>query len=86
MTDRTDGAPSLEEKRHRKLASLAEIKGFDDVSGLLTAAALDCVCPTICINPGCEYAVEMEPDQREGCCEAGGIQTVQSALVLADLI
>jgi len=44
------------------------------------------VSPAICMNDGCDYTAEMEPDQDRGWCEACGTNTVASALILAGLI
>ena len=69
-----------------KLEQLAEIEGFPSVDAMIEAAATDSVCPAICTAEGCDYTAEMEPDQREGWCEACGTNTVASALVLSGLI
>lgn len=73
-----------EEQRQAKLKTLAESEGFDDIQGLLEAAACDSVSPGICIN--CDYTCEVEPHQDKGYCEACSGPSVQSALVLAGLI
>ncbi len=73
-------------ERRAKLERLAEIEGFEDVEALLEAAAFDSVSPGICVDAGCEYTCEVEPDQDAGYCEGCGRQTVRSALVLAGLI
>lgn len=52
-----------------KLQKLAEIEGFDSTFELLEASIADSVCPGICINPGCEYTTEVEPDCTSGYCE-----------------
>ncbi len=72
--------------RQQKLITLAEIEGFATVEELLEAASYDSVSPAICINPGCAYTAEMEPDQDGGHCEECGTKSMQSALVLAELI
>jgi hypothetical protein len=78
-------APSKAE-REAKLQKLAEFEGFEKVDEMFDAAVTDSVCPGICINPGCDYTIEVEPDQRKGYCEVCGTQTVRSCLVLARLI
>lgn len=75
-----------QQDRERKLKTLAELEGFATVEELLEAASYDSVSPAICVNPGCEYTAEMEPDQDGGHCEECGTKTVQAALVLAKLI
>ncbi len=68
-----------------KLDKLAEIEGMA-VDEMLGGAVIDSVTPGICMNLGCEYTTEVEPDQDKGYCEACDSQTVQSALVLAGII
>ncbi|MBR1066498.1 hypothetical protein [Bradyrhizobium liaoningense] len=69
-----------------KLMKLCGLEGFDCLDDLLQVAATESVCPAICMTEGCDYTVEMEPDQDHGFCEACGGNTVTSALVLAGLI
>ena len=52
----------------------------------MAAAVGDSVSPAICLNDGCDYTTEMEPDQDRGWCEACRTNTVASALVLAGII
>ena len=56
------------------------------VEELLREATFDSVCPGICMNEGCDYSSEYEPDQRAGYCEACDTTTAKSALVLAGMI
>ena len=74
------------EERRAKLATLVETEGFGSADELLEAVAHDSVSPGICTRPGCDYTAEVEPDQREGWCEECRAGSVQSALVLAELI
>jgi hypothetical protein len=74
------------EKRRAKLDELVEAEGFDSVDEMLEAAIGDSVSPAICLNDGCDYTTEMEPDQDRGFCEACGTNTVASALILAGII
>jgi len=69
-----------------KLTQLADSEGFDTVMAMLEEASVDSVSPGICTNPGCDYTIEVEPDQEEGWCESCNQGTVASALVLAGLI
>jgi hypothetical protein len=69
-----------------KLQKLVEIEGFKDDISLFEAVVTDSVCPAICINDGCDYTSEMEPDQDRGWCEVCGTNSMQSALVLGGLI
>lgn len=72
--------------RFSKLRTLAEIEGYPSITALLEASVADAVSPAICTHEGCDYTVEMEPDQDEGWCEACHSNSVASALVLADII
>ncbi len=72
--------------KSKKLMKLCEIEGYDNPYDLMQAVMTDSVSPAICMTEGCDYTAEMEPDQREGYCEACGGNTMMSALVLADLI
>lgn len=74
------------EKRRAKLDHLVEAEGFDNLDELLEASIGDSVSPAICLNDGCDYTTEMEPDQDRGFCEACGTNTVASALILAGII
>ena len=69
-------------ENNEKLTQLAELWG-ESVMELLTHASGDSLVPAICTNPGCEFATETEPDQREGWCEECHTNTVCSSLVLA---
>ena len=77
---------SAAEKRRIKLDQLVESEGYDSLDDLIAATISDSVSPAICLNEGCDYTAEMEPDQREGWCEACGTNTVASALILAGII
>ncbi len=74
------------EVRQEKLRSLVEAEGYESLEKLLEAVVTDSVCPAICTTAGCSYTCEMEPDQDRGWCEVCGQNTMQSALVLAELI
>jgi hypothetical protein len=77
---------SAAEKRRIKLDQLVDSEGYDSLDDLIAATISDSVSPAICMNEGCDYTAEMEPDQREGWCEACGSNTVASALILAGII
>ena len=70
----------------RKLINIAEIEGFKDTHDLIEAYYTDSAVPGICMNPDCDYTVEVEPDQTQGFCEKCGTKTVVSALVLAGVV
>ncbi len=68
-----------------KLAKIAEAEGFPTIDAMLGAAAVDSVCPGICMT--CDFVVsDVEPDQDQGWCENCDGNTVQSTLVIAALI
>ena len=75
-----------ETMRQRKLEELTRIEGYPSVDALLEAVVTDSVSPAICVNEVCSYTCEMEPDQDRGWCEECGTNTMQSALVLAQII
>jgi hypothetical protein len=69
-----------------KLAKLIEIEGYQDITALAEAVLSDSVSPAICMNEGCDYTCEMEPDQDRGWCDECRTNSMKSALVLAGLI
>jgi hypothetical protein len=69
-----------------KLAKLIEIEGYESVETLLQAVIGDSVSPAICMNDGCNYTCEMEPDQRRGWCDECRTNTMKAAPVLAGII
>ena len=68
-----------------KLDQLASAWGLS-VPQLIDLCALDDVAPGICMNPGCTYSTEVEPDQSAGWCEDCETRSVRSALILAGVI
>ena len=70
----------------QKLMKLCDIEGFENVEDVLFSSITDSVCPAICMSEGCDHTAELEPDSREGHCEACGGNTMVSALVLAGFI
>jgi predicted Zn-ribbon and HTH transcriptional regulator len=70
---------------NKKTIRLAEIEGVD-VLQLLETATFDSIVPCICINKGCEYTDNLEPDQRQGYCPECKTNTVQSCLVIEGMI
>jgi hypothetical protein len=76
MTDALDKA---------KLAKLLEIEGYGSTEELMEAVFSDSVSPAICMNEGCDFTCEMEPDQDAGYCEECHTNTIKAAPVLAGL-
>jgi hypothetical protein len=71
---------------HAKLAKLIETEGYDNPDELLEAVFSDVVSPAICMNEGCDFTCEMEPDQDAGYCEECRTNTMKAASVLAGII
>jgi hypothetical protein len=69
-----------------KLDELVASEGYGSLQELLEAVISDSVSPGICVNLGCDYTAEVEPDQDRGYCEECRTQTVKSALILAGII
>jgi len=69
-----------------KLETLAESEGYSSVDEMLESRGLDSTVPAICMNAGCDYTTDMEPDQSEGYCGSCNTNTVKSCLVLAGVI
>ena len=72
--------------RQAKLAKLIETEGYESSEGLLEAVFSDSVSPAICMNDGCNFTCEMEPDQDAGYCEECRTNTMKAAPVLAGVI
>jgi hypothetical protein len=68
-----------------KLEALAGQYGVE-AEELLETYALDSVAPGICMNAGCDFSAEYEPDQQEGWCEECQTRSVTSCLVLLGVI
>ena len=52
----------IAEGRRAKLRQLVEIEGFGSEFDLIEATISDSVSLAICLNDGCDYTAEMEPD------------------------
>lgn len=68
-----------------KLDELADEWGLT-VGEFIERYALETLVPGICMNSGCLYTAEVEPDQQQGWCEVCGTTSVRSGIVLARLI
>ena len=69
-----------------KLDKLVASEGYGSLNDLVLACVFDSVCPAICMNDGCDYTEEMEPDQDRGVCPECHTGSMKSAMVLAGLI
>ena len=65
------------------LIKLAESEGLSEEE-LFAQATFDSIAPGICL--ACGYTTTVEPDQDKGYCEVCRANTVQSCLVLANII
>jgi hypothetical protein len=72
-------------QKNEKLERLAEEYGITP-DELVLEFGTDSIVPGICMNDGCDFTAEYEPDQREGWCEECDTRSVASALVLAGFI
>ena len=65
-----------------KLHQLADDWGFHEPTDMLESYLWEGTMPAICMNKGCDYSTEYEPDQDKGWCESCSTNTVTSAAVL----
>ena len=62
-----------------KADTLARDWGYLNLTDLVGDTMFDGVVPAICMNEGCDYSTEYEPDQTHGFCENCGTNTCMSA-------
>ena len=74
------------QERKEKLRQAATIAGFETVMNMLEEAATDSICTCVCMNVGCNWIEDYEPDQTEGWCENCDDNSMVSVLVLAGMI
>jgi hypothetical protein len=70
----------------KKIIKLTEDWGYDDPWLLAKDHINDGLMPSICMNDGCNYSTEMEPDQDRGLCECCNTNSVTSAAILLGVI
>jgi len=68
-----------------KLERLKEVEGLTDIE-IAQNAALGGESMGICMNEGCNYTREVEPDQDHGYCEECKTTSVQSGAMLLGII
>lgn len=61
---------------------LVDYEGYESDLDMMEAATFDSVSPGICMNDGCDYTTEVEPDCYDGYCECCETNTVKSGLEL----
>jgi hypothetical protein len=64
-----------------KLETLSEIEGLS-VEEMMGIGLTDGVCPSICMNEGCDATYDYEPDSTTGWCDECETNTVKSAIEL----
>lgn len=72
-------------QQESKLQTLARIEGME-VMEMLEQATFDSVAKGICMNKGCSYTTEVEPDCSTGYCEDCRSRTVKSCLIIEGII
>jgi len=65
-----------------KIDTLMELEGYDSEEELMDDFSFAVAVPGICMNPGCDYTTEAEPDQLAGWCERCATNTVRSCVEL----
>lgn len=69
-----------------KLDTLYSNWGVTDRMAALEHFMFDGLCPAICMNDGCDYTTDMEPDQDHGWCDDCGTNSMKSAMILEGVI
>ena len=65
-----------------KINQLESLEGAE-LDELLHDAIFDSTCIGICMNKGCDYTTDIEPDSRSGWCEVCCTNTVWSVIEMA---
>jgi hypothetical protein len=87
LSDAGSEEEKMDDPLHQaKLAKLIETEGYNSLEELLEAVFSDAVSPAICMNEGCDFTCEMEPDQEAGYCEECHTNTMKAAPILAGII
>jgi hypothetical protein len=68
-----------------KIDTLLEAYGMSEDEAI-EKSMFDSVNPGICMNYGCDYTTDVEPDQDEGWCKECGTGTVKSFCILLGVI
>lgn len=73
-----------------KFETLMDLEGYTNPLEFIEAECLGAGwrvgVPAICVNDGCNYMRDMEPDQDGGWCEECQTSTVKSALILYGIL
>lgn len=81
-----EGFEQLSEKQVAKLETAAQIEGYEGPFELLKASITDSLCPAICMNDHCDHIDNFEGDADGIICPLCKTPTVQSILVIAQII
>jgi len=73
----------MNKKEKLEVLCLLDGRGLDE---LLSEGTYDSVAQGICVNDGCEFVRNIEPDSHSGWCEECETNSVWSCLVLAGII
>jgi len=65
-----------------------DVEGFDSIEEMIEDAesGFRAGYPGICMNPNCDYCIDVEPDQDEGWCELCRTNTVKSFYILLGVL
>lgn len=85
MSESSTDYVNRQRKQIAKLVKLEAITGMGSME-LARDATMESIAEGICMNPGCDYTDQVEPDCDSGWCEECSTPTVSSVLVLMDLI
>jgi len=65
-----------------KIDTLMEVEGYANEEDLMDDFSFGSAVPGICMNQGCDYTTDVEPDQCAGWCEKCSTNTVRSCIEL----
>lgn len=74
--------------KQAKLAKLLEIEGLESIDDLARESTFGDRpgAPSICMNEGCDYTADTEPDQAHGYREECRTNSMVSGIILTGLI
>lgn len=68
------------------LQRLCDDAGFDDAIEMAEHYLLESCVPAVCMNDGCGYVADMEPDQECGWCDECQAPSLCGLMVLLGVI
>lgn len=74
------------EKGLSKAQQLARDFGYATELQLVEENMFSSVVPGICMMSDCDYTTDVEPDQDQGWCECCNMNSVQSILIITNLV